>query len=462
LADRGDGRGANITAMAQHLQTSLTLFRSVRIVSKLAWQINLHGARVLSRGTDALEVAVVGAGAAGIGAATQLAAARISFMVFEARGRVGGRAYTIADNAPFPLDLGCGWLHSADRNPWTRIAAEAGFTIDKTLPAWGSQSFNLGFSAEDQTAFALASRRFHERREAIGPKDTDCSAAELLEPNCSFNTLLNAISSYVNGVELNLVSVQDSNRYADSGVNWRVAEGYGTAIAAQTAGLPIRLNCPVTLIDHSGKRLAVETALGTLRADAVILTVPTPLIAAQGIRFRPELTDKIAAASVLPLGLADKLVIAVEVPELLPVDGHLIGNPNRTATGSYHLRPFGRPLIEGFFGGQLAHELEAAGPGALFDFAVGELVELFGSSIRGRLRPLVETGWGRDPFARGSYSYALPGHADARAVLAAPLDGRVFFAGEACSPHDFTTAHGAYLSGIEAADEVIRLRPRGI
>jgi monoamine oxidase len=92
---------------------------------------------------------------------------------------------------------------------------------------------------------------------------------------------------------------------------------------------------------------------------------------------------------------------------------------NRTATGSYHLHPFGRRLIEGFFGGRLAHELEASGPGAFFDFAVAELVELFGSGIRARLRLLVETGWGRDPFARGSYSYARPGHADARAALAA-------------------------------------------
>jgi hypothetical protein len=83
---------------------------------------------------------------------------------------------------------------------------------------------------------------------------------------------------------------------------------------------------------------------------------------------------------------------------LLPEDGHLIGNSNRTATGSYHLRPFGRPFIEGFFGGRLAHELEAAGHGAFFDFAVAELVELFGSGIRARLRPLVETGWGHgDP-----------------------------------------------------------------
>jgi monoamine oxidase len=154
--------------------------------------------------------------------------------------------------------------------------------------------------------------------------------------------------------------------------------------------------------------------------------------------------------------------MAVDTPGLLPMDGHLIGNPNRTATGSYHLRPFGRPLIEGFFGGRLAHELEAAGPGAFFDFAIAELVDLFGSGIRARVRPLVETGWARDPLAQGSYSYALPGHADARGTLAAPVDGRLFFAGEACSPHDFTTAHGAYLTGVEAADETIALRPRGI
>ena len=198
-----------------------------------------------------------------------------------------------------------------------------------------------------------------------------------------------------------------------------------------------------------------------MTADAVILTVPTPVIAAQAIRFRPDLADKVSAASVLPLGLADKLVMAVDRAEMLPVDGHLIGNPMRTATGSYHLRPFGRPLIEGFFGGRLAHELEAAGPGAFFDFAATELTSLFGGGIRARLRPLVETSWARDPFAQGSYSYALPGHADARAVLAASVDGRLFFAGEACSRHDFTTAHGAYLTGIEAAEELIALSQRG-
>jgi len=361
-------------------------------------------------------------------------------------------------DAPYPLDLGCGWLHSADRNPWTAIAAAAGFAIDKTIPAWMRQSLDLGFSREDQTDFEAASHRLHARIAAVDPGESDFPAAKLLEPGCRWNPLLDAESSFMNGAELGLVSAHDLCRYADSGVNWRTPEGFGALIAAQGAGLPISLDCAVTLIDLESLRPRVETSQGALTADVIILTAPPSLIAAQAIRFRPEFPDKINAAAALPLGLADKLVMRLDAPEMLPIDGHLFGNPNRTATASYHLRPFGRPLIEGFFGGQLAHELEAAGPGAFFDFAAAELAGLLGESIRARLHPLVETNWARDPFARGSYSYALPGHADARARLAAPVENRLFFAGEACSDSAFTTAHGAYLTGIEAANRVIERR----
>ena len=405
-----------------------------------------------------LEVIVIGAGAAGLSAAKRLAGEGISVGVLEARDRVGGRAHTGMFGA-FPLDLGCGWLHSADQNPWSKIAAANGFTIDKKAPAWVKQSLDLGFSREDQAAFAAASHQFHARlRSADATRENDFAAAKLLEPGGRWNPLLDAESSYMNGVELDCVSVRDFSRYADSGVNWRIVEGYGAAIKTYAAGLPIRLDCPVTLIDHRGLRIKVETTQGTFTADAVILTVPSSLIAAQTVRFRPELPDKIADATQLPLGLADKLIIAIDAADLLPMDGHLFGNPDQTATGSYHLRPFGRPLIEGFFGGRLAHELEAAGPGAFFDFASNELVRLFGGAIAARLRPLSETRWGRDPHARGSYSYALPGHADARAKLATPVDGRLFFAGEACSQHSFSTAHGAYATGIQAAEQVIARR----
>lgn len=403
---------------------------------------------------DQFAVVVVGAGAAGLAACARLRAAGLSVRVVEARNRIGGRAHIFAKTR-FPLDLGCGWLHSADRNPWTAIACDAGFTLDKTAPLWARQSVDLGFSAEEQDAFERASAEFQARLGALPPDAPDVAAATLLQPGGRWNALLDAVSTYVNGAELDRVSVHDGNRYADSGVNWRVVEGYGAVIARFGAAVPVVLDCAVHSIDHGGARIRVETSRGTLDADAVIVTVPTPILAKEILRFRPQLADKAHAAAGLPLGIADKLFMTLDAPELMPIDGHLFGSTTRVETGSYHLRPFGRPLVEGFFGGALARDLEKAGPDAFFDFAVSELVGLFGRGVAQHLRPLVATRWAQDPHAFGSYSYALPGHAGARAVLAAPIDERIFFAGEACSPQAFTTAHGAYESGLAAAEAII-------
>jgi monoamine oxidase len=83
---------------------------------------------------------------------------------------------------------------------------------------------------------------------------------------------------------------------------------------------------------------------------------------------------------------------------------------------------------------------------------------LLGSDFARRVKPLQLYRWGSDPFARGSYSYALPGQAECRGALAAAVDDRLFFAGEACSQHDYSTAHGAYLTGVAAAEQVIAAR----
>jgi monoamine oxidase len=83
-------------------------------------------------------------------------------------------------------------------------------------------------------------------------------------------------------------------------------------------------------------------------------------------------------------------------------------------------------------------------------------VNLLGAVVRKRIKPLAASFWRKDEFARGSYSYALPGHADDRARLAAPVEDRLFFAGEACSLNFFSTAHGAYETGLAAADAALR------
>ena len=375
--------------------------------------------------------------------------------MLEARDRLGGRGHTFMAAPDITFDAGCGWLHSADKNSFVQIASQLKFEIDKTRPPWREQSFDAVFPANERADFIKALDAFQERAEKAAASGRDCAASTLLEPGNRWNPMIDALSTYINGCELDRVSILDMAAYDDTEINWRVRRGYGALIAAYGAPCPVALNTQVRLIDHSGKRLRIETSQGTLSAAKVVVTVPTNLIAEEAIRFVPALPVKVNAARGLPLGLADKVMLALDRPEALPADGNLRGATMRTAMGSYHLRPFGQPCIEGFFGGRFAQQLEDAGEGALAAQAIEEIVALLGSQFRARLKPLAESRWAHDPFARGSYSHALPGHAGDRTVLAAAVDGRLFFAGEATSPNFFSTAHGARDSGERAAREVM-------
>jgi monoamine oxidase len=401
----------------------------------------------------------VGAGAAGLAAARLLSERRPdwSILVVEAEDRTGGRARTIAAlGLGVPLDLGCGWLHGAERNPWLAIAGTLGFHVDRTPAPWDVQYRDLGFPPEDQRAYEAAAETFYHRQAAAQADPVDRSLGALLEPGNPWNGLLDAVSSYVSGAELDALSTHDSAHYAVHGSDWRVSEGYGRLVVAYGAGLPVALGSPVTRIDHGGTGpVRLETPRGTLEARAVVVTVSTNLLAEGAIRFDPPLPEKVAAAQDLPLGLANKVFLRLAEPEALPTDGHLIGNPRSARTGAYHLRPFGRPVIEGYVGGTLARELEQAGEAAAASFALDELAGLLGGAFRKQASLLTATSWGRTATVRGSYAYARPGAAGQRAILAAPVEGRLFFAGEATSPDAFTTARGAHESGLRAAGEVL-------
>jgi monoamine oxidase len=408
-----------------------------------------------------IEVAIVGAGAAGIGAARRQQVAGIAVLLVEARSRLGGRAFTVDDNAGTPIDLGCGWLHSADCNPWTEIAEAEGRTIDRTPPPWARGTTPTGAAPLTQAGFQQALFKFRDRIARFSEGEADRAASSLLEPGSRWNAMLDAVSTYYSGAELDRVSLRDLARYGDTGVNWRIVEGYGAVVAAHAAGLPVRLGCVVHSIDHAGRRLELHTSEGTLRADRTIVTVPSDLIAREAIRFTPALRDKVEAASGLPLGLADKLFLSLAGGEAFEADSRLWGRTDSADAAAYHFRPFGRPQIEAYFGGNLAAELEKGGEAAFFDHASGELVAAFGKEFAGRIKPIGMHPWKADPYARGSYSYALPGKADCRAALAAPVDDRLFFAGEACSRNDYSTAHGAYLTGVAAAERIIASRRPG-
>lgn len=400
------------------------------------------------------DVAVIGAGAAGIAAARALHAANVDTLLIEARSRAGGRAFTEMHGG-FPIDLGCGWLHSADDNPFVDMARAHGFTVDETPPPWQQAMYEDAFAARDQKAFRAAQAKFYAQLEAGAREPGDRPAADFLEKDAPWNALIDAVSTYVNGCELAKLSTKDFDNYHDSEINFRISEGYGALVARLAGDVPVVYDCPVTSVDHSGAKIAIGTAQGALHARAVVIAAPTNILAREIIRISPALPEKLEAAAMLPLGIADKVYLVVDRAEDLPDNGRIFGKTDRVETGAYHLRPFGRPLIEGYFGGAWARELEGEGLAGFAAFAIDEICNMLGGAWRGRLRPLVSSAWARDPYALGSYSHALPGHWDKRAVLAAPVNGRIFFCGEATSPHYFSTAHGAHETGLRAAREVL-------
>jgi monoamine oxidase len=216
----------------------------------------------------------------------------------------------------------------------------------------------------------------------------------------------------------------------------------------------VRLATPVESIALNAEGVTIGTPAGNIRARAAILTVSTPVLAGDFISLPTGLDPWRQAALNLPVGHNEKLFLQIDGGEF-ETETQVVGNPHDPKSGAYYIRPLGLPVIESFLGGESAEVVVDEGPAAGFAFALDQLSSLFGAEARHRLKPLAASHWAAMDRIGGAYSYALPGKASARAELARPFEQRLFFAGEATSHGDFSTAHGAHDTGVRAADEAI-------
>jgi monoamine oxidase len=402
-----------------------------------------------------LDAVVVGAGAAGLVAARELAQAGLGVRVVEARRRVGGRAWTERATFGAPIDRGCAWLHAADHNPWTEYARRHGFTVTERSPDWQQWIGRERVSGELRRRLDVDWDRAVEAIAAASRAGRDVPAASVLPPDLEFRPLFDAIMSWSMGVDTPNLSTADFTASEDADVNWSVREGLGSVVASAAHGLDVMLDCPVTAIDWSGGMVRAATTQGTLECRAIIVTVPTPLLERGEPRFTPALPAAYEAAFAgLPLGIANKVFLQLE-PGALPLDGtvNFVASAATARTVSCTVRPAGQELLLVYFGGDYARDLEAQG--GLEAAAREELVGLFGAELGRHVRRSTATAWVRDPWARGSYSAARPGFAHSRTVLGEPVAERVFFAGDACTVDTFGAIHGAWASAARAARQVV-------
>jgi monoamine oxidase len=217
------------------------------------------------------DVEVVRGGAAGVAAARRLAAAGLTTVVFEADSRLGGRAWT-RQIAGLHLDLGCGWMHSAEKNAWVALANEARIPIDRSRAAWGIQYRGLGFAPGEQAEARAAFESWVHRLAHLGSD----RAADALEPDGKWNAYIRAIVNFICGGSVDELSVQDYLAYdeASTDSNWRAPSGYGALVAASFPDrAALHLATPVQAVELAGTGVTVRTPTDLVRAPAVVLTV---------------------------------------------------------------------------------------------------------------------------------------------------------------------------------------------
>lgn len=407
------------------------------------------------RGDDGfdLDVAIVGAGAAGLAAAAECGRLGLAYAVLEASGRVGGRVFTDTSlGAPF--DAGAYYLHWAERNPWREAAGRLGVALEDD-PAGGFRVVNRRAGGAQES---VAPRRAQFGRLAArldGPDVADVSIAQAAGA-AGLAEAATGLSRMALGEEPERVSARDYARLW-SGDDLVAPQGFGNLVNRFAAGLHVHLKNQVRALRWDGRGVLVDTDQGSRRARAAIVTVSVGVLKAQRIDFSPGLPlDVSRALDGLEMGVLAKVALDFG-SERFGLDGPvdvLVRDGERVV--DFDCWAFGRPLVVAHVGGDPARALAAMGEREAIAATLDDFVAAVGSRARAALRGGRLHGWADAPFALGAYSHAAPGQAGARAGLAAPVGERLWFAGEATAQADgdfgpAMTAGGAFLAGRAAA-----------
>ncbi|MCU0316127.1 MAG: FAD-dependent oxidoreductase [Fimbriimonadaceae bacterium] len=416
------------------------------------------------------KILVIGAGLAGLAAAKNLRELGHRVTVLEGRDRIGGRIWTSRKWHDLPLDLGASWIHGTQGNELTRIADH--LRAKRIATSYDSatllRSNGKELDSNDQGLLKRLQQKLESAIEMAQSQETDRSLRAVAR---TVSKSLDSDSKKMVEFLLNSQFEQEyGGRAEDLSAHWfdhskefggedvLFAEGFEVIVKHLAKGLDVRLGQVVQKVHSNGERVLVTTSKGHFDADQVLVTLPLGVLQSGKVNFDPGLPQaKANAIQRLKMGTLNKCYL--RFPQAFwPADVDWIQilpeNPGHWVEWVSFKQAAKKPVLLGFNAAQRGLDIEAFSDRAIVDDAMETLRRAYGSTIPNPTDWQI-TRWASDPFSLGSYSFnALGSTPKDREALAAPIDERIFFAGEATSTDYFGTAHGAVLSGYAAADQM--------
>ncbi len=450
----------------------------------------------MPRDRKRVDVLIVGAGAAGLAAARDLSHAGLTVTIIEARPRVGGRILTLHDpRSPVPLELGAEFIHgaSAETLPLAQAAGLAVLELPNTHElAAGGRFKPMGILWE------LVDRMNHDLARRLASRGKDFPVSEYLDSARVPAERRGLLRDFVQGfyaAHPDRLSAQSlaveiaggEERDEVQGKQFRIANGGDALMKWLRDGLDpdrteVRLSTVAEFVQWKRGTVSIvcrgagdRAELPTLTARTALITLPLAVLKAGVVRFDPALPAKQRALAGLEMGQVFKIVLRFreafwQRPEFLKERRAKAGS-NGGGLTFLHAQgaevptwwttlPVRAPVLTGYVGAVAAEQLLAEEPPSRLErslVALSEVLAVPRRELEEQLDASASHDWRADPFARGAYSYIGVGGNGAPRALGRPVEGTLFFAGEATNGAEIGTVAGALSSGRRAAREVLRV-----
>ena len=456
------------------------------------------------------DVIIIGAGWAGLSAGRHLHDAGVSkFVILEGRHEIGGRCRTVCLNDTLSVaELGAQWIHdSGESNPVYRVAVESGVAIapcDRDSGAVyrmdqdekGSRRCcrRVPWAEVDKQQTALMKKGFlpYQKKRQTND-DNDVTLRECVddylqkirattEQKAWLNYMLDSEVSQEYAASLEDLSMhwwdagEELGNDGDTHVPQDPEGGYRGILNFYAKSIQDRIQCSskVRCIDWSLKDKVViqyrrnGRPCKLLTAKRVLITVPLGVLKANTIQFLPALPEaKQSIISKMGVGLLNKCILLWDEKDIQdlpwPQDKEWLEKIDDEHQGLwtefYNPYPLThRPMLCAFTAGRIAARIESLPDQDIQDQVLESLRNMFAPRVIPDPIQVIITKWGQDEFAMGSYSFNAYGAKHRfRDRLADPVDDRLFFAGEACHSKFPSTTYGAFLSGANVANAIVRL-----